>query len=385
MPLKKLLKKIKIFQTINSALKSRILSLSTKQLELKFAKRRLNPISKLNLNTNLTRILWVGGNYSQDHSGFVQALEKITKTSTFRQENGAYGLIKQDPEAKGLIFDTTRIEHDNQILKIIEQGDFDLLMGQMWASTINPELLNKIRSKGITVINIAMDDKLPYHWQTDRLGRRNGAIGLADGVDLTLNTTRIAAEWYNKLGYPCLYWPLAGNPDVFYPRPVKKYDVVFIGSKYGYRGELVESLIKSGVNVAAFGPGWPAGPCTAEDSAEIFGSAKIILGIGYIGHSKKIVTLKQRDFDALFTGALYITSRNPDLEELLIDGKHIVYYDNKQDMIEKVKYYLAHDEEREAIAHNAMHEGLARHTWDIRLRETFSQIGITTEADRENA
>lgn len=383
MTIKTLLRKIKLVDSINATIKSELMRAQLKKLEHQFASKNKWATEKTNFGIKLSHTLWIGGNYNQDHSGFLQALNRITELTTFTQENGTYGLIKQNSASKKIIFDVIREEHQKQILKIIDSSNCHLVMGQMWASTISPELLNKIRSRGIKVINIAMDDKLPYHWQIDQMGRRNGAIGLADAVDLTLNTTRMAAEWYNKLGHPCLYWPLAGNPEVFYPRPIKKYDVVFIGSKYGYRGEIVESLIKAGIKVDAFGPGWPAGPCTAEESADIFGSAKIVLGIGYIGHSKKIVTLKQRDFDALFTGALYITSRNPDLEEILIDKQHVVYYDNKQDLIEKVKYYLKHDEERIAIAHNAMHQGLAKHTWDIRLRETFQQIGITTVKDME--
>ena len=381
MKIKESLKKYKLFLHINAEIKAILMENSLKSIIISMEQLPTEYLC-CTIKKSVTKILWIGGSYHQDHSGFMQSLKKIGIVEFFTKTDSSYGLTS--PSTEALISDQLRTIHETRINYLIERNAPDIVLGQMWASTISPELLNKIRDKGITVINIAMDDKLPYHWQTDRNGRRNGAIGLAEGVDLTLNTTKIAAEWYNKLGFPCLYWPLAGNPEVFYPRPVKKYDVVFIGSKYGYRGELVESLIKAGVNVAAFGPGWPAGPCSAEDSAEIFGSAKIILGIGYIGHSKKIVTLKQRDFDALFTGALYITSRNPDLEEMLIDRQHIVYYDNKKDMIEKVKYYLSHDEERETIIRNAMQEGLAKHTWDIRLSETFRKIGIITPSVLES-
>lgn len=381
--MKDFLKKTKWATKANSLLKNFLMEVHLSYNTKKFHSINANKILPAKINLNPKRILWIGGNYDQDHSGFIQSLMKIASVVTYSQPNGKYGLIKQPARTRELIFDHIRIQHEKHILHLLDQEKIDLVMGQMWASTINPEMLSKIRERGIPVINIAMDDKLPYHWRSDDKNRRNGAIGLASSIDLTLNTTRAVVDWYQKLGSPCMYWPLAGNPDVFYPRPVKKYDVVFIGSKYGYRGELVESLIRAGVNVAAFGPGWPAGPCTASQSAEIFGSAKIVLGIGYIGHSRKIVTLKQRDFDALFTGALYITSRNPDLEEILIDGKHIIYYDDKKDMVTKVKYYLEHEKERVAIAENALREGMTRHTWDIRLRETFSQIGISVTMNQE--
>jgi spore maturation protein CgeB len=373
--MKMILKKFSMLNYINAQIKSRKMESELSKIEFKLNKLEIRHLDRV-INKTVRKIFWIGGSYHQDHSGYMQSLAKIVSASYFVQSNGSYGLIKQPSATTRLIFDEIASEHEEQIINCIENEKPDLVMGQMWASTISLSLLKKIRAKGIPVINIAMDDKLPYHWQIDKDGRRNGAIGLAAEVDLTLNTTRLAAEWYEKLGFPCLYWPLAGDPAVFFPRPKKIYDVVFIGSKYGYRGELIQALINAGVNVATFGPGWPSGPCTAMESAEIFGSAKIILGIGYIGHSKKLVTLKQRDFDALFTGGLYITTRNPDLEDILVDGEHVVYYDDKSDMVNKVIFYLKNESKRQEIICKAMEEGLKKHTWDIRLRDTFNKIGL---------
>lgn len=381
--MKQKLKKFRVFQKINSFIKSSIMELEIK-IKSNLYKSKINKKDEIkSINSIATKILWIGGNYDQDHSGFIQSLSNFAEVITYTHNDGRYGLSKQPANSKKIIFDEIRIAHRKNILEIINKEKINLLMGQMWASTIDPEMLSTIKIMGIPCINIAMDDKLPYHWKKDSIGRRNGAIGLAGSVDLTLNTTKLAVSWYHHLGHDCIYWPLAGNQNVFYPRKIKKYDVVFIGSKYGYRGEIIESLINSGINITTFGPGWPNGSCSAIESAEIFGSSKIILGIGYIGHSKRIVTLKQRDFDALFTGALYITSRNPDLEIILEDGKHIVYYDNKKDLIEKIKHYLRNDEERLKIANNALEEGLKNHTWDIRLQNTFNKIGIKFRKEQE--
>lgn len=369
------LRKYKVFQKINAAIKSKIMELELARLEKKYrSSASINHPKKINVTVN--KILWIGGNYDQDHSGFIQSLKNFAEVVTYTNIDGKYGLLKQPKNSKKIIFDDIRDIHKKSILNLVKNENIDLVMGQMWASTIDPEMLIEIRGMGIPCINIAMDDKLPYHWKKDKKNRRNGAIGLASSVDITLNTTKSATDWYNYFGYNALYWPLAGNQNVFYPRKNKKYDVVFIGSKYGYRGELIENLIKLGIKIETFGPGWPNGPCSANESADIFGSAKIILGIGYIGHSKRLVTLKQRDFDALFTGSLYITSRNPDLEKILQDKKHIIYFDNEKDLAEKIKFYLRNDNERSSIAKNALEEGLKMHTWDKRLNNTFNEIGI---------
>ena len=89
-----------------------------------------------------------------------------------------------------------------------------------------------------------------------------------------------------------------------------------------------------------FGPGFPSGMISAQKTAEVFSHAKIVLGIGYVAYSRKVCTLKLRDFDAMFTGALYITSRNEDLEELFKENEHISYYDSKESLLEKINYFL---------------------------------------------
>jgi len=351
------------------------LELLSKKLQAKVKKREI-------VNRRL-KVLWVGKCYEQDYSGFIQALSKFVDLVIFSQENGDYG--QEDAiHRRTLICERERFANGERLNHLYNEhggaDSIDLVIGQMWSNIINPDVLFAIREAGTIVVNIAMDDKLPIHWKSDSNGRLAGAIGLGQCVDLTLNTFKQAVPMYAQHNAPCIYWPLASNGDVFKPQEEKEYDVVFIGSNYGYRSKVIEQIKRAGINVSAFGPGFPSGMVSAQDSADIFGKARIVLGMGYISYSRKLSTLKLRDFDALFTGAMYITSRNSDLEELFEDGKHIVYYDTIEELIDKLKFYLENDPLCKKIVTNALLEAKMNHTWEKRIKETFTFIGFDTNA-----
>ncbi|MBB1399444.1 glycosyltransferase [Pseudoalteromonas sp. SG44-8] len=391
--LKSKFKTIEFFYNINAVFKEWVLHRDYRNLSLRY---NLNPSKnsselssgfkdkafKTNIRGDRLKVIWIGACYEQDYSGFIQALNKVADVIVFTKNDGTYG--QQVPNIRrGLIFDNERRINGERLLSIFNDSggakEVDLVIGQMWSNLMDPSVLMDIRNKGSMVVNIAMDDKLPVHWKEDKYGRLSGAIGLANSVDLTLNTYKQAVSMYAKHGADCIYWPLASNQDVFKPENEKVYDVVFIGSNYGYRAKLINKLQKAGINIKAFGPGFESGMISAQESAEIFGKSKIILGIGYISYSRKLATLKLRDFDALFTGALYITTRNPDLEDILIENEHIVYYDSINELIEKIEYYLKNESVRLDVAERALKLANENHTWDIRIADTIDILGLTDD------
>lgn len=327
-------------------------------------------------------VIWVGACYEQDYSGFRQSLSKYAEVIDFTRTDGTYGL--EPPKIrKGLIYDEERKRNGQRLLEIYRNAGAEekvtLVIGQMWSTLMDPDALLSIKKRGTRVVNIAMDDKLPVHWKSDNKGRLSGAIGLANSVDLTLNTCKQAVSMYQSKGFPCMYWPLASSGEMFKPSEDKSFDVVFVGSNYGYRSHIIKALLEAGINVKAFGPGFESGMLSAVDMSEVFGKAKIILGMGFISYSRKISTLKLRDFDAMFTGALYITSRNEDLEEIFTDKENIVYYDSIEHLIFLIKYYLAHEDERHAIVHNALLNANEFHRWDVRIEDTLKLLGFEIE------
>ena len=322
------------------------------------------------------RILWTGANWFQDSSGFLAGLEQMGAVQLFHHAPGKYGL-RQTGDGDVPVNDLAMSKY----IDASETGPaFDLVMGQMWANFISAGALDRVRERGIVTINVSMDDRLPEHWRS-KGGLRLGSVGLGPGLDMVLTSSPECCERYLVENCPALFFPMASDPLRFkpYPESEKKYDVSFVGSKYGLRGRIVEALEHAGVHVETFGPGWPNGSIDASRSAEVFGRSRIILGIGTIAHNDDLFTLKLRDFDATTAGALYLTHRNPDLLTLFSEGKEIVCYESIEECVHKVKYYLAHPAHRMAIAASGMARAHREHTWEQRIGKTLARMGLLAQ------
>lgn len=331
------------------------------------------PVSKGTL-----RLFWLGANQSQDESGFLQALRRVCNVTVFKNIEGGYGIWYGLKNSK---FEEIRSANDEaliaQIIRAQAEGGIDLLLGQMWAGLISKEALSKVQSMGIPVVNIAMDDRLPVHWSTYK-GIRLGSIGLSPGTDMVLTTCSETCLWYGIEHCPAMFWPLASDPSLFAPskEQIRDIDVLFIGNCYGIRGEIVSYLQQNGINVECYGRGWANGYANAAQNTALSKRARIILGIGTVGHCKDVYTLKLRDFDALMTGALYITHRNPDLCQIFQEGKEIECYESPQELAKKIKYYLDNPLEIKRIGNAGQLKAVTYHSWDERLITTFRHLGM---------
>lgn len=335
------------------------------------AQRGLQPTVKEKL-----RIFWIGTDWNQDSSGFLQALNRFGHVTYFVNPDGKYGVEStgKRPDAAGLHAMESCILRQIEAVEH-EHGRVDVLLGQMLARNIPVSALEKVQAKGIITVNISMDDRLPGLWEPVD-GKMLGAAGLASGVDLTLTTSPECCVRYEYHGSPALYWPLASDPDLFKPAATRDIDVSFIGNKYGARGRIVTTLQSAGIHVEAYGKGWPNGSATSSESADIFGRSKIVLGIGTIGHSEDMLTLKLRDFDATMAGAMYITHRNPDLLQIFKEGVDIECYATESEAVKKITYYLANPTLCGQVGDRAARKAREFHTWTQRLTQVFCLLGV---------
>lgn len=76
-----------------------------------------------------------------------------------------------------------------------------------------------------------------------------------------------------------------------------------------------------------------------------------------------------RAFDIMGCGGFLLTNFQADLLDDFVPGEDFVYYESKEDLLQKVDYYLEHEEERRAIAQNGHDKVAAGHTYRHRVRE----------------
>ncbi len=103
-----------------------------------------------------------------------------------------------------------------------------------------------------------------------------------------------------------------------------------------------------------------------REMPKVFRSSKINLNF-------TVRTIKSgiplRVFDILGAGGFLITNYQEDLAEYFTIGEDLVVYENEEDLINKVSYYLQHEEERIRIAENGYRKVKQYHTYRIRLQE----------------
>ena len=86
-----------------------------------------------------------------------------------------------------------------------------------------------------------------------------------------------------------------------------------------------------------------------------------------------------RVFDILACGGFCLTNYQTGIAELFTDGQDLVMYGSIEDAVDKVKYYLSHEEERKKIADTGYRTLKEQHTFDHRAQEILQIAGLIRE------
>ena len=76
-----------------------------------------------------------------------------------------------------------------------------------------------------------------------------------------------------------------------------------------------------------------------------------------------------RLYEATGVGSLLLTDEGSNLSELFQPGREVVTYADVDELVEKARHYLAHEDERRAIAAAGQSRTLRDHTYEVRMRE----------------
>lgn len=122
-------------------------------------------------------------------------------------------------------------------------------------------------------------------------------------------------------------------------------------------------------------------PLSDLEMVQMYSRAKINLGFSTCGEThrtgERILQVRLRDFEVPMSGGFYMVEHMEELQEFFEIGKEIVCYTDPQDLAEKIKYYLAHDSERERIRRAGRERCLRDHTWQRRFERVFEELALT--------
>lgn len=130
------------------------------------------------------------------------------------------------------------------------------------------------------------------------------------------------------------------------------------------------------VDTSAFG-----GPRLLQtDLVKSFSRSRLSLGFATAGAShlsgKRLTHLRLREFEAPMSGGLYLTEDQAELAEYFEPGKEVLTYVDRGDLLDKARYYLAHQEESERVRRAGFLRARRAHTWQHRFLELFGVLGL---------
>lgn len=249
---------------------------------------------------------------------------------------------------KNMGYDTTHFSSISEPDK--SWGKFDLHVWTDWGEDgltgllpYAPIKMNNLHPS----IYIASDTHLGFDYRLNK----------AKEFDYVFCNQLRAVEEFEKEGVTAKFLPHAVEPQAYPNSPIsmKKYDIGFVGYvTFEKRAEMLDKMF------AAF-PNFFFGQRLFEECAEIYRKSKIVF------NTAAVDDINLRCFEATATGSFLLTEYVPTLSECFEDGVHLVTYKDMDDAIEKARYYLEHDDEREKIARAGMEHTLANHTFKHRI------------------
>lgn len=211
-----------------------------------------------------------------------------------------------------------------------------------------------------------MDTPHPFAYWASDTHINNGKPGdsypyrlsVAKKADFVFCAQKRGMEEMKRDGVANPIWlPHAVEP-LAYPKQdnfTKHFDVAFIGHVNSRnREDALDRMFKEF-------PNFDYGQALFEKAAERYGNSKICFNMSMEDD------LIMRVFEVMATGSFLLTNWVPTIEEFFEDGKHLVLYKTMDEAVEKAKYYLDHDDERQTIARAAYEEVLKNHTMQNRV------------------
>lgn len=175
----------------------------------------------------------------------------------------------------------------------------------------------------------------------------------APRVHVILSPDMQCVHRYHRGGFHAVYWTHFADTNIFKPQGTQpQFDCV---TTCGSRGAGLTDQIKQALGDRFNNERYFYG----ADHATRLNMGKMVF------QCSQYKEITRRIFEGMACGKMVITDRLPvetGLSDMFIEGHDIVYYDNANDAIDKIRYYANHDDEREFIASNGFSKVMASHT-----------------------
>lgn len=207
-----------------------------------------------------------------------------------------------------------------------------------------------------------------------------GYIDMMALYDLCGFVTTSIDKIYNANKVNWFYWQIgyeeANNvPDA----RTAQHDVLFIGNAYSQARLALGRMLRSKApNVGLYGY-WPRGMANGynlydfDAAAKLYANAKISIGDSQWPHVTGFVS--NRLFQAMSAGAFMLHQQFDGMDMLgLVDGVHLVVWNDLGDMVQKINQYIRNPGERQRIAQTGQKYVLEHHSFRARVAELWKEL-----------
>jgi len=214
-------------------------------------------------------------------------------------------------------------------------------------------------------------------------------------VDVIWTNERTSVPKFAHWNENTHYWRHAFDPARHYPGPVTDaqptHDVVFVGTGWQERIDLLSAVDWTGIDLGLYGT-WELlpedaslrqyvrGGVTANDvTAQLYRNAKVGVNLHrtsdyYVNTSNHIThaeSLNPRCYELAATGCFFVTDYRAEVGEVF--GTAVPTFRTAAELESVLRYYLAHDVERQAAAAH-LPALVAEHTFDRRAEEVLAVL-----------
>jgi hypothetical protein len=203
--------------------------------------------------------------------------------------------------------------------------------------------------------------------------------------DLILTSFPHFVERFEDVGVPSAYFRIGFDPrvlDALDATPASQHEIVFVGALNGIRhrrGNKALARAARSLPVQFWGydtRGWPPwspirrryrGEAWGIDMYRVLHGSRVVLN-RHIGAAGPYAN-NMRLYEATGVGALLLTDEKVNLAELFEPGREVVTYRTAEDLAERARHYLEHEDERRAVAAAGQARTLRDHTYAERMKE----------------
>lgn len=318
-------------------------------------------------------------------------------------------------------------ESNEKLINHIKTKKYDLFMTPHNSRNIYIETVAKIKEVGIPTLLICFDNLIvPFNHKD-----------IAKYFDLVWLTSEETEEMFKKWGATTIFNPYAANPFLMEPKFTEEIlSVVFIGTPYGSRINMINILIENNISVDLFANknGYKQAserkqilddyiipmynlsrfkigrrvlmgaliqkikykaildydnrnlsvnaPVSLIELNELYSNYALSLSstaarnTGVLKNPVDIINL--RSFEIPMSGGLQICKYNSELAGYFEEDKEILFYRSYNELIEKTKYYLRpeNNKKRMMIKEAARKRAESEHSWFERFKKVFNHLGL---------